>query len=758
MIAASTGEIVPWSCYSAGVDRSLDEWKSRHPDLINAGVHLFQLSLWDTKGQMWDNPWTPSDGKSVQEPPETITWRKMATELTALDPQARFIMRFSVLPDLGWRKSHFDHYPAVKSHDGGVMKDGRSLIPSLASEESLKLAVQNVRDAIAWCERQPWRDRIVGYTIFNFGEGATEVALFDEMFDDTTMMRDAFRGFLRGKYRDDDVLQKAWDDKETRLDTATVPTRSDWLAKRERLKLFHWPDPAKVQRERDYFLLQKQLFHRTWSAVFTAMQEATAARPVLKGCDNLKQHMLGWLHNANFEADWRPGTMDTYNAIMLASGAIGAGPLLDHPGLDMLQTPGMYNNRAVGYAWEAEGLSDALALRGKVNFMEADMRTGVRKTWGGKPMPEHAQIPDAGTFFTDAEMVAGFDRTLAWALSRNQMFYYTSVCGANWWYHDPPVLKQIARQTQIIADPVAIPWRDTTDAICFVIDDESSLHEDFSSGFQHLAVERQLEEGLALCGVPYRIHLLSDLQRNNFPAYKCYLFPNLFKVDAEVEALLRKKVLRNGNVALFGPGTGITDGTTISADAASRLLGVKMEIVAKTCNRRVITQDHGHPLSKRIPTVTFTDSYAYGPLLVPAEQRFPSSGTARQLGACFYYYFFDRPGLFMNDIGQGADRYSAIFTPAVPLPAELLREFARYAGCHVWSEQNTVVRASDGFVSLHTAKGGEHVIRFPVKANVWDLNLGKPIARGTDTVRVSATGPSTWLFRFEPADRKATTE
>ena len=42
-------------------------------------------------------------------------------------------------------------------------------------------------------------------------------------------------------------------------------------------------------------------------------------------------------------------------------------------------------------------------------------------------------------------------------------------------------------------------------------------------------------------------NLLSDLERDNFPAYKVFLFPNLFKVDDNVEALLRRKVLRDGN-------------------------------------------------------------------------------------------------------------------------------------------------------------------------------------------------------------------
>jgi len=97
-----------------------------------------------------------------------------------------------------------------------------------------------------------------------------------------------------------------------------------------------------------------------------------------------------------------------------------------------------------------------------------------------------------------------------------------------------------------------------------------------------LAVFRQIQEGLAICGVPYRIHLLSDLSKENCPDYKCYLFPNLFKVDENVEHLLKQKVFRNGHLAIFGPGTGITDGKTLSADGASKLLGVPMELIRKS--------------------------------------------------------------------------------------------------------------------------------------------------------------------------------
>jgi len=73
-------------------------------------------------------------------------------------------------------------------------------------------------------------------------------------------------------------------------------------------------------------------------------------------------------------------------------------------------------------------------------------------------------------------MKAGFDRTLAWALSRNQMFYYAAIVPWCEWYDDPLIYGKIKKQCKIINTSLNIPWKETTDAICFVVDDESSLY------------------------------------------------------------------------------------------------------------------------------------------------------------------------------------------------------------------------------------------------------------------------------------------
>ena len=231
------------------------------------------------------------------------------------------------------------------------------------------------------------------------------------------------REFVREKYGTDEALRAAWRDEEVTLGTVCVPSEEQWRRKRREMGIMHWPDPAEVQRERDYFLLQKQIFHRYFDVMFSTLADATKDRPVIKGGDLLKLPLQGWLLNPQFQGEWTSSTPDQHCHMFLATGAIGIGPLMDHPGLDMIQTPGMYYNRAMGYAWESEGASDPLTLRGKLNYMEADMRAWSQRD---REDVEH----DAGTFMTPAEADAGHARTMAWAATRNQMYYMSA--GRGW--------------------------------------------------------------------------------------------------------------------------------------------------------------------------------------------------------------------------------------------------------------------------------------------------------------------------------------
>ncbi|HOS43241.1 MAG TPA: hypothetical protein PK794_06075, partial [Armatimonadota bacterium] len=236
-----------------------------------------------------------------------------------------------------------------------------------------------------------------------------------------------------------------------------------------------------------------------------------------------------------------------------------------------------------------------------------------------------------------------------------------------------------------------------------------------------------------------------------------YLFPNLFVVDDRVMALLRATVLRDGNLAIFGPATGIHDGAHLSADGATRLFNVEMELIPRTTVRHVIVQDHGHPISAELPaSLTYGDRMAYGPTLVPQEWAVENAGGV-PLGHANACWFIHRTGLFLKEMGagaagngapgaRGAGDYALLFSSAMPLPANLLRAAARYAGCHIWCEQDDVIYASDAFVALHSVKAGPRVIALPRPCTVTNALTREVIGDPLTEIRVTVSPPETFLF------------
>lgn len=100
----------------------------------------------------------------------------------------------------------------------------------------------------------------------------------------------------------------------------------------------------------------------------------------------------------------------------------------------------------------------------------------------------------------------------------------------------------------------------------------------------------------------------------------------------------------------------------------------------------------------------------------------------------------------MNEFGKD---FTVVFSAAVPLPPELLRECARFAGCNVWSEENAVVYASDTFVALHSVRSGSHTIQLPRHARVRDFYTGKSVAVKDRKLTFEIDAPETRMFILE---------
>ena len=145
-------------------------------------------------------------------------------------------------------------------------------------------------------------------------------------------------------------------------------------------------------------------------------------------------------------------------------------------------------------------------------------------------------------------------------------------------------------------------------------------------------------------------------------------------------------------------------------------------------------------------------SYAYGPILVPEDDR-----NVTVLGSMQLPMALDCPGLVIREFGKGAagngiagargpGDYAAVFTTAVPLPALLLRELARYSGSHIYGEKDDLIWADSSTLTIHSVTPGQRTFSLPRQTTVWDVINGQCLGDHLDRIELSVNPPQTAMF------------
>ena len=648
------------------------------------------------------------------------------------DPGAYYIVRFSLYEPESWRKLHQDQM--------FITETGETLqCPSMASDLYWEAVVKYCASVIQCYEQRPWADRIIGYANFHRNEGTYEAAIGGWVFDHGPLMTARWRAFLQAKYGTEERLRAAYHDDTLTFATIPVPKDKLRLGTREVSRQLYWQAAQDNQPLRDYLELQRDLFHQRFRQISEAMKGAVK-RDVFFLHDALKQSMLGWDILDFFVPDHPKEFVEP--ELMSASGHMQVADLFNVPGCDGLITPHDYQARGVGGIFEPEGIVDSAVLRGKLFFCEMDTRTytGVQK----------GQQEDYGMARNLKEFSALTWRNWATSFTRGFQSYYMDLCVD--WFADENMHPIIDRQVQVIKASVNWP-HETVPGIAVIIDDTAVLETNGSGNYLNEAVMWELKTSLSRCGVPYRVYLLDDLKLPNFPRHRVFYFPNLFKVDDGRLALLKEKVFRDGNVVVWGPGSGISDGTTISADHATRLTGFTFTSWPANHSHRALVTNFTHPLTRGLPADTLLGGVlSYGPVL------FPTNGTS--LAGAWTKQGLNASGLAVLEVGKGArggypgkeplgaGDYASVFAAAVPLPANLWRNLARYAGAHVYCTSNDILLADNTIVALHSIQSGEKVISLPAAYTIYDVITGKLVANNAASIRFTLDAPDTRVFRL----------
>jgi len=707
------------------------------------GCHYYVLCLRGGVGGDWETTpfWTDVDvyPEYHGDAAAAISLAVQAQAILKLDPDAQFFVRCNTSPPKLWR----DRYP-----DERLLNcfGHRYTETSLASDLFLAGMERFLENLVRYCEQQPWAARILGYLVYPLGEGTTQLSGDGFLFDVSAPVQTGFRAFLQRKYATDAALQEAWGRTDVTLATVRPPDDRDFRSRGEtdyakftrdsgNIKRIphrlHWPEPAEIADVKDYCWYMRELTERNFRMILQAVKRVTPHK--LAGLDAYKQTMLGWPLVARWVGDYQShaGSMHP------VSGAFAMAELLDIPDLNIVCTPHDYLHRGMGFGYEGEGIGDSITLHGKMMLMEEDQRSFSNSEG------------ESWNWLKDRkEAAAGLWRNFGAAIARGYNTYPMDVCNASY-FMDDGIQEILAARRQVYESAIHWPHTDVS-SVVMIVDDTSVIEEDLTLHYQNLAVIQQRLYGLSRCGVPFRLHLFEDLYRDDFPAcHRVFLFPNLFKITPERLAVLKQKVLRNGHVAIFGPASGITDGKALSAESASELTGIPLVLNRRESPRVVTIDRFDHPVTAALrERVDFGDSFAYGPLLVPQED-----SAVRRLGGIQWPMAKDGAGLVIREFGQsvrgrGPGDYASVFSCAVPLPAVLLRELARYSGTHVYGEGDDLVFADNCTLTVHSMRPGRRVIKLPRASTVWDVITRQKLGEQLTELMIDVDPPQTRMFFF----------
>jgi hypothetical protein len=107
----------------------------------------------------------------------------------------------------------------------------------------------------------------------------------------------------------------------------------------------------------------------------------------------------------------------------------------------------------------------------------------------------------------------------------------------------------------------------------------------------------------------------------------------------------------------------------------------------------------------------------------------------------------NKPGLVVKQMPG----WTSIYSSAPILPAALLRNIARVAGCHIYSDGGDVVYANREFLGIYSPSGGSRTIHLPERSDVTDLLSDKVFAKGATEFSVELPANTTLLLKLEPA-------
>jgi hypothetical protein len=508
----------------------------------------------------------------------------------------------------------------------------------------------------------------------------------------------AFRGWLRAKYKTEGALQKAWRQPKVTFATAAIPSAERRTTERLFLDQPEDQDIADLNRFRGEGIID------TLDG-YAEVLRASHATPIILGtyyagpAAGVRSHRAtGYLLEKGF-FNYVTSVL-TYNEIRLPGG------------------PGKAHQ-----AWSS------LLLHNTFGLSEEDFRSW--KTYPGTPESNF----HVGRVETAEESNAMIRRDTGHMLAVGQGVWWYDMSGG--WFNDPSIMKAVEEAVRGFRADLQNNELPRAEVAVF-IDEESSayLASKDAAALEYNATNKQIVQ-LNSSGVPYHTYLQSDLANPKLPDnYKLYVFLNAYHFSPAEQSAL-EKLKRGGKTLVFvhAPGVVPADGSTPdAASAISKLTGITVQAAGKQSLQlqpvagNAVYAGAPNRVSFSVPVFAVTDDKAQ-----------PVAQYAGGQTAVAWKSFGDWNSVFFGGVGMNEFFFNAL---------------ARKAGAWAAADAGNAVYASQNFLTIHAMYPGEKTMQLLQPSKVIDLVDGKVVAESTPSLTLNMQRGQTRWFYLEPVDGK----
>jgi hypothetical protein len=354
-------------------------------------------------------------------------------------------------------------------------------------------------------------------------------------------------------------------------------------------------------------------------------------------------------------------------------------------------------------------------------------------------------------------------RDYAYALTKGFGMWWTDLHGGT--FHDPEIVDHLGKLKKLDLRDLEGDKRPNSE-IAVVVDESTFTYFGDGEPLFNALLTAQKQWELAFIGAPFDPQLLSDMGNPQLRDYKLYIFLNTFHVTPQQRDAIHARLKRNGATAVWVYAPGYI-GQKLSLDDMRALTGIRIGADDSAGELHVAITSRGHPYTKDL-----ADNFAYGtdvnvenikrwydhqiylkdprdpglkrdlPGFRIAPRFYANDPQAQVLGTLAGV---NKPGLAVK---QQAG-WTSVYSSAPILPAALLRNIARAAGCHIYSDAGDVVYANRRFVAIYAPAGGTRTVHLPLKARVTDALDGHEFAAAASEFPLHMEANGTVILRYE---------